>query len=171
MSTLLTLNMAAITVKEKIKPVKVAFYVIGGVAAAYGIKLMFDFFGKDRNRENIENKTITDELKEAEKINAPSYPKSQYSQWAAAIAQAIYGAGTDETTIYSIFRSLKNNTDFLSLQKAWGNPNRNVYPEWYVLYPVKRSLNLSAALRYDLDSEEIKKVNLILKNRNIKYRI
>lgn len=166
--------MAALTPKQKVSPdtyVKLAVFIAGGVAVAFGVKKVLDYFKPERKREESESKQVVTELEAEKKKNAASYAPSTYSGWASAIAQAIFGAGTDFKTIYDIFNRLKNNTDFLMLQKAWGNPKRQVYPDWFVFYSTGRKFTLSEALRDDCDSNQIKKLNSVLERKGIKYKI
>jgi hypothetical protein len=166
--------MAAPATKNKISPdtyIKLAVFVAGGVAVAFGVKKVLDYFKPERKREESEGKQVVTELESEKKKNAASYPVSTYSLWASAIAQAIFGAGTDFKSIYDIFNRLKNNTDFLMLQKAWGNPKRQVYPDWFVFYSTGRKFTLSEALRDDCTSDEIKKLNSVLQRKGIKYKI
>lgn len=160
--------------KQKVSPdtyIKLAVFVAGGVAVAFGVKKVLDYFKPERKREESESKQVITELEQEKKKNKQSYPTSTYSGWASAIAQAIFGAGTDFKTIYDIFNRLQNNTDFLMLQKAWGNPKRQVYPDWFVFYSTGRKFTLAEALRDDCSAEEIKKLNAVLKRKGIKYKI
>lgn len=167
--------MAAPAIKNnKVDPdtlIKLGMFIAGGVAVAFGVKKVLDYFKPERKREESESKQVITELEAEKQKQKASYPVSTYSGWASAIAQAIFGAGTDTPVIYDIFRKLKNNTDFLMLQKAWGNPKRQVYPDWFVFYSTGRKFTLSEALRDDLSASEIKKINSILASKGIKYRI
>ena len=166
--------MATSVQKQKISPdtwVKLGVYVAGGVAVAFGVKKVLDYFKPDRKRNEGEQKQIESELEAAEKKSKASYPASTYAGWAASIAQAIFGFGTYNDVIVNIFRKLKNDTDFLMLQKAWGNPTRQVYPDGFVFYSTGAKLTLSAALRDDMSSDYIKLINKILSNKGIKYQI
>jgi len=160
--------------KNKISPdtyVKLAVYIAGGVALAFGVKKVLDYFKPERKRDESEGKQVQTELEAEKKKKPASYPTSTYSGWASAIAQAIFGAGTDFKTIYDIFNRLKNNTDFLMLQKAWGNPKRQVYPDWFIFYSTGFKMTLSEALRDDCSAAEIRKLNSVLERKGIKYKI
>lgn len=83
------------------------------------------------------------------------------------LADKIYAAGfdafgTDEETIYNVFLSLKNNTDFEKLDKAFGERRAE-----YTL----GSRSLVQFLRSELNASEIAKVNKILASKNITYRV
>ena len=160
--------------KTKISPdtwIKLGVYVAGGVAIAFGVKKVLDYFKPDKKREESEKKQVETELETEQKKQKPSYPPSTYSGWSAAIATAVFGGGTDEAAIYDIFRKLKNNTDYLMLVKAWGSPKRQVYPDWFVFYSTGFKMTLPEVLRYDMDSSEIRKINDILASKGIKYRV
>ena len=160
--------------KQKIAPdtwVKLGVYIAGGVAVAFGVKKVLDYFKPDRKREQGEGKQIETELQQSEKTEKPSYPDSVYSGWASAIATAVFGGGSDEAAIFDIFRKLKNNTDYLKLVKAWGSPKRQVYPDWFVFYSTGFKMTLPEVLRYDLETSEVKFINQILASKGIKYRI
>jgi hypothetical protein len=166
--------MAAPAQKTKVSPdtwIKLGVYVAGGVALAFGVKKVLDYFKPDFKREESESKQVQSELEQSEKTEKQSYPDSVYSGWASAIATAVFGAGTDEAAIFDIFRKLKNNTDYLKLIKAWGSPKRQVYPDWFVFYSTGFKMTLPEVLRYDMDAGEIKTINNILANKGIKYRV
>jgi len=160
--------------RNKVSPdtwIKLATFVAGGVAVAFGVKKVLDYFKPERKREESEKKDVESELETASKKNRPTYPKSQYAAFASTIAEAVFGGGTDEAAIYNVFRSLKNDADYLSLLKAWGSPTRQIFPDYFVFYSTGKKLSLPAALRYDMDSKECAKINAILKSKGIKYRI
>lgn len=160
--------------KTKISPetwIKLGVYVAGGIAIAFGVKKVLDYFKPEKKREESEKKQVETELETEQKKQKASYPASTYSGWASAIATAVFGGGTDEAAIYDIFRKLKNNTDYLMLVKAWGSPKRQVYPDWFVFYSTGFKMTLPEVLRYDMDSSEIKKINDILASKGIKYRV
>jgi hypothetical protein len=160
--------------KQKVSPdtwVKLAIWVGAGVGVAFGVKTVLDYFKPERKRDESEKKDIESELEAESKKNKASYPKSQYAAFCSTIAEAIFGGGTDEAAIYNVFRSLKNDTDYLSLVKAWGSPTRQVFPDYFVFYSTGKKLSLPAALRYDMDSSECARINAILKSKGIKYRI
>jgi hypothetical protein len=99
-----------------------------------------------------------------------SYPKTQYKSWADSIEKSFYptvfGIGTDEETIYSIIRKLKNNSDWLELQKAYG-----VRPYYqggfkYDDYNLVESINIE-----DENAEMRNRINGILSTKKISYRI
>jgi len=94
-----------------------------------------------------------------------SYPLNQFNVYADQLFQAMDGNGTDEEAIYAIFRAMNNADDLSQLIVTYGtreitdplpwNPNKN--------------MTLAAALRDELDSEELKTVNMIIAGKAIKY--
>ena len=165
--------MALLTQRQKVSPdtwVKLGLYVAGGVAIAYGVKKVLDYFKPEKKREDSENKQVVNELEAEQKKAKATYPASTYSGWASVIAEAIFGYGADFKPVYDIVNRLRNNTDFLMLQKAWGNPTRLVFPTWFVFYDTGRQYTLQQAIRAQFDSDQVKKLNSNLKSKNIKYR-
>jgi hypothetical protein len=76
---------------------------------------------------------------------------------------------TDEAAIYSIMRKLKNNTDWLELNKAYGM--RSYYDPFNLTYITGKEINLVKALQMELDTKEKNQVNYILKSKGITYRV
>jgi hypothetical protein len=118
-----------------------------------------------------EAKQQQEELEKEIKKKPLTYPLSQYKTFANGIEEACNEEGTDEEAIYSIFRKLKSNADYLALQKAWGNPTRFVTPSWYIFYTTGKRFTIPQLLRNDMSDSEIKKINQILANNKITYRI
>lgn len=77
----------------------------------------------------------------------PSYPSSAYQNYANKLEIAMSGMGTDETSIYSVFKAMKNDADLIMLDKAFG---------------VRDESDLSQWLYDDLASSEISTINKIL---------
>lgn len=117
-------------------------------------------------QDSKEDKDVVSEIERESKTKPPSYADSQYKTFANTIETAGFDVGTDEAAIYSTFRKLKNNTDYLKLLNAWGKPNRTVY-EW----GVGRKMTLPQYIRWEMNDAEVKKVNDILKSKNITYRV
>ena len=160
--------------RQKVSPdtqIKLGIWIGAGVGVAFGVKKVLDLIKPERKRDESEKKDIESELETESKKNKATYPKSQYAAFCSTISEAIFGGGTDEAAIYNVFRALKNDTDYLSLVKAWGSPTRQVFPDYFVFYSTGKKLSLPAALRYDMDSKECAKINAILKSKGIKYRI
>jgi hypothetical protein len=138
--------------------------IFAGVA--YAIWKVTKKLGEEPLRDATEDKQIKDELAEEIKKTPLTYGTSQYATFANNIQEAGYDVGTDEEAIYSVFRKIKNNADYLALLKAWGKPTRTIY-EW----GIGRKKTLTQFLHNEMDSSEIKKINTILSNNKVKYRI
>lgn len=150
--------------------------IIGGVIVA-GLGVGFAYVISKYVRKNIdaiikkrqEGKEYTREQK-----GKLSYPPTQYKAWADGIKGAFdpygtFGAGTDEDTIYNILRKLKNNDDWLQLQKDYGVRDYTDYT--YNPFGTVTKINLVESLNNELSGGEKNKVNEILKSKNITYRI
>lgn len=149
--------------KEYYKPI--VAIGIGGVVA-YFVAQVAKKFTAESKRLVDEKKAVESELAQAVKQKPLSYPESQYQSMARVIQIAGFDVGTDEAAIYSVFRRLKNNADYLALSQAWGKPTRKVY-EW----GIGRDMTLQQFIRWEMEQKEIAKINAILKARNIKYSI
>jgi hypothetical protein len=161
--------MAVPAQKNKVSPetwIKLGVFVAGGVAVAFGVKKVLDFFKPERKREEKEEKTVIDELEAAKKKKPLTYPKSQYANFANIIDISGFDLGTDEAAIYSVFRKLKNDADYLALAAAWGSPKRTIY---YFGLPYK--LTLPQFIRWEMSNSEAGKINKILSSKNIRYRV
>jgi len=149
--------------KEYYKPI--VAITVGGVVA-YFVAQVAKKFTTESKRLIDEKKAVESELTQAAKQKPLSYPDSQYQSMARVIQIAGFDVGTDEAAIYSVFRRLKNNADYLALTQAWGKPTRKVY-EW----GIGRDMTLQQFLRWEMNDKEIGKINAILKSKGIKYRI
>jgi len=138
--------------------------VLAGVG--YLIYRITKKLGEEPLRDATEDKQIKDELETEIKKTPLTYGTSQYATFANNIQEAGYDVGTDEDAIYAVFRKIKNNADYLALLKAWGKPTRTVY-EW----GIGRKKTLTQFIHSEMDSSEIKKINTILMNNKVKYRI
>ncbi len=139
-----------------------------GVAAgvAFIAFRIFRKFGGESAREAQEANQLENELNTELNKTGLTYPKSQYSTFANEIETAGFDIGTDEDAIYSVFRKLKNNADYLQLNASWGKPNRKVYD-----FGIGRDMTLPQFLRYEMNDGEIRKINQILSYNKITYRV
>lgn len=142
----------------------VAVAVVGVVG--YALYKITQKLGGEEEQDRKEDKDIVSEIEQESKKKPASYADSQYKTFANTIETAGFDLGTDEAAIYSTFRKLKNNTDYLKLLNAWGKPNRTVY-EW----GVGRKMTLPQYIRWEMNDSEVKKVNDILKSKGITYRV
>jgi hypothetical protein len=132
----------------------------------YALYKLKNTLSGDKESDNKEGRDVLNELEKESKKKQASYAPSQYKTFANTIETAGFDVGTDEAAIYSTFRKLKNNTDYLMFLNAWGQPNRKVY-EW----GIGRNMTLPQYLRYEMSDSEIKKVNEILASKGITYRV
>jgi len=140
--------------------------VVGIVAAGYAVVKIFGLLGGNTSQERQEALDVESELDKEITRTGLTYGRSNYASFANTIETAGFDIGTDEDAIYSVFRKLKNNADYLALTSAWGKPNRKVY-EW----GIGRNMTLAQFLRYEMNEKEISKINFILQSKNIKYRV
>ena len=146
--------------------VKTALYfgiALGGVYVAYKI---YQKFSADAQRQRQQTKDVEKELSDSVKVKPLTYPKSQYAGFADSIQTAGFDVGTDEAAIYSVFNKLKNDSDYLALIGAWGKPTRTI-TDWGMDY----KMTLPQFLRWEMSDSEVKKINGILANKKIKYRV
>ena len=114
-----------------------------------------------------EKRVIEDEL--ANDPTKQTWPASQYYAFANKIMAATEVFGTDERAIYNVFYNIHTDKDFLLLKKAFGvrEYNGDVLPHFIL----QNDLNLQGVLSYELNNDEIKKVNAILKKNGVRYKI
>lgn len=86
----------------------------------------------------------------------PVHSTTWHQAKAALLYKAMKGAGTDEETIYKVFRGLKSNQDYSKLYHVFGKKDGYTMKGW---------------LHGDLSTYEIKKVNQILASKGITKRI
>jgi hypothetical protein len=154
--------------KEK-RPIKTVIAIGIGAGVAYG---MYKIIQKELAEaiQKKKNKKMFDEEIDP-KIKA-SYKPTQFVTWADKLEDSFNSNWldqTDEAAIYSIMRKLKNNTDWLELNKAYGL--RSYYDPFSLTYLTGKEINLVKALQMELDSKEKNNVNYILKTKGITYRV
>lgn len=94
-----------------------------------------------------------------------TYSDAQYRIWADNIRNAMFDLGTNEDTLYTVFRYLKNDLDFLALYASFG------VRTYYTFGIPNGDWNLTQWFEEELDSSEIAKLNAILAAAGIKYRV
>jgi len=154
--------------KEK-RPIKTAIAIGIGAFTALALykivgKEIKDAIQKKKNKKMFENE-------QDPKVKL-TYKPSQYVAWSDKIEDAMNANWldfTDEEAIYSIMRKLKTNNDWLELMKSYGK--RKYYDPTSATYIFGKDINLLTALQLELDTKEKNKVNTILKNNGIRYRI
>lgn len=133
---------------------------------------------KDIKNANLGGKEAEKELKElAKKGIRPSYSPTQYITWVQKLVEAISDCGTDENSVYSVFKNMKNKADILSLLASFGvqfyRPCSATQPISYTKYLFDNKSfggSLSTFLQYDLSESEIGKINKILEGNKIDYK-
>ena len=141
----------------------IAVAVVGG--SSYLLYKLIQKAKQSQSPEGKESKEIENEIKTD--TSKQSYPLSQYSQMAQKIEGAGHDIGTDEASIYAVFRKIKTNKDFLLLKKAFGTrPYTGDILPYFVL---RNDLDLQGWLTSELSSSELTKVNTILRNNGVTY--
>lgn len=107
--------------------------------------------GKKQKGSELQDEIKTDNL---------SYPKSQYTTWANILESAMFKMGTDEDSIYNVFRKMNNDDDVKALITAFGSRRQELQ-----LY----SSTLGEWLTRELDESELTELNEILSNKNINF--
>lgn len=122
---------------------------------------------KGNKQEDKEWSSESDRLNQDPKTRA-TISNAQALSYANSLHAAMDGYGTDEGTIYSVFRKIKNSGDFALLMNAYGvreissgawNPEPNF------------NGTLVGALTSELSSEDKGKVNKILQSKKIEYKV
>jgi hypothetical protein len=105
-----------------------------------------------------------------------TYTNSQYESFAQTLNEAMNGCGTNEESIYEVFRKIKNEIDIRKLISTFGvrfyRPCEVTQPISYFRYQFNNEAfggSLSQMLAYELTSSEIKEINTILKSNNVNY--
>ena len=101
----------------------------------------------------------------------PSTKQTISNSQAMAFANKIYscmnGKGTYEEELIGVFNHLKNNADFLAVNKAYGT--RTVYSKTYFVDDYRGTM--LGAIADELDVYYIKRINAILAKKGIKRRV
>jgi len=129
------------------------------------IIIIIIFFNTYKWLKKIINKSKAEEEEEylVNQGVQPTFSDSQYITFANQIQTACdVLSGTDEESIFDVFKKLKNDLDYLKLYTSFGTRR----PEFNF-----SSVDLPTYLRKDLSDEEINIVNAILMQNNITYLI
>ena len=143
--------------------------LIGAVVGAYIVYRIAKSVikGKGASQEVQEANTELDRLN-TNPATAQKITEYQAQQMANSIFYAVNGYGTDEEQIYSVFRRMSNNADFIAVSKAFGI--RTISTGRFNPDPDYKA-TMTQALQHDLSTSEKKKVNEILVKKNIRYKI
>jgi hypothetical protein len=151
-------------------PIEVRIALAVGIAGGiiYGLYKLFTLPGKieEGKEARQEDREWNRELERC--VGRGLLSKAQIDAYANKIFTALDGYGTDEDAIFETFRRIKSDCDYIALNASYGvreissgtwNPEKNF------------NGNLTASLLSELDTNERKKVNDILKANKVTYRI
>lgn len=128
----------------------------------------------------------------------PSYPQSQYEQWADGIQTTFTGCDPSRSNfvplifsptnigdastashysnsgayVLNIVLGLHNDADFLALQAAWSGPtgSRSISKHWWCGGDIDNA-TLTAAIADQLNTDERTALNTVLKSLGITYKL
>jgi len=149
-----------------------------GAVAFIGYQIYLSIKNAKELERSLKSQKLADnELEDLKKKNIlPTKSTTQFEVMSDKIIEAINDCGTDEEAIYTVFNSLNNRADLLSLISVFGvryyRPCAVSEPVTYLKYQFdKKSFawGLSTLLSHDLDSSEIAKINNILKAKKIDF--
>ena len=115
-----------------------------------------------RNRRKVEKEIAVIEVQQAQEIEdrppppPKTYSSASYQRMAKRLYVAMDGWGTNENEIVRVFGYLKNNTDFIELNKTFGQKDGYNMKQWLV---------------GDLSNYWLDKINKVMASKGIKYRI
>ncbi len=152
--------------------------IVGGIALVAYIIYKNNKDKKDLADANTAKTAADRELLELAKEGIfPTLYDTEFETLAQILVQAMGGCGTDEDSIYSVFRQMKNDADVLKLISVFGI---GFYQPCVWSSPVSYSIwlandkafggGLPTWLGYDLGSSEIAKVNGILRDKGIQFQ-
>jgi hypothetical protein len=155
--------------------------VIGGVGVIY-------IFASQIIKKVRQQAQLKFDLQESESANTdlqilaqqgvkPTLSNTQIDNIINVLVESMNDCGTNEENVYNQFRKLNNLADVYALLKRWEiryyRPCAITSPISYAKYQFNDKAfggNLSSWLTYDLEASEIKKVNKILSDKNIKFQ-
>ena len=134
---------------------------VQSLGALTALILVFKFLNTKKS-SNLDTSDIIEQENENSELQL-SYPLSNYNIMADQLQAAMFDTGTDEDTIYNVFKKLKNPKDLLQLIKSFG-----IRP-YYVFGWNQGNYNLGQWLTEELNISEIQNINSILRASNINY--
>ena len=153
---------------EQPKVIKSAIVLVGTLIVGYAIFTIFQKIKKAGGLKK-EVKDATQELKDLEKVNLrPSYTDSQFEVFASSLHKAMKDNGTDEETVFRVFRQMKTKADVLKLIQVYG-----LRPETGGIWAghfTDQDLSLAEQLNSDFDDSDIQEINKILKGKGINFQ-
>jgi len=117
--------------------------------------------------------TIDADLKKTASTQKQSYSDFQYVTWANNLEEAMFDVGTTSSTIYDIFKQLKNDTDYMKLQAAFGlRPyTGGIFPNISSVFGLAQGIDLNTWIRNEEGQSVIDELNQIMASKGITYRI
>jgi hypothetical protein len=153
---------------EQPKVVKTMIVLAGTLIAGYAI---FTIFQKIKKSGGLDKgvQDASKELKDLEKANLrPSYSDTQFEVFASSLHKAMKDNGTDEETVFRVFRQMKTKADVLKLIQVYGKR-----PETGGIWAghfSDQDLSLAEQLNSDFDDSDIQEINKILKGKGINFQ-
>ena len=161
------------TTWNKLPPyARLGITIVGGL---FVYKKAKGLFSSDPMKQT--SRQINDDISKLENNGVqPTYADSAYLQFANMLFQAVAGAGTDDKAIFNIFDKIKNDVDYLKLNKAFGVRRygalfeKDPIPFLSRLMPLPE-YTLTQSLSSELSDSKIEKLNQILKSNGVTYFI
>jgi hypothetical protein len=137
------------------------------VGVVYGIKGIKKAIKNKASKD--ESKSVKGDLADLNNnvITKQTISNAQASGFAGGLYSAMNGVGTDVDAILNIFKKVNNDADVLAIVKAYGTKSLTSTLLWE-----SETFNgqLSGALRDELDSSDVNKINKILSDKGIGYQ-
>jgi len=153
-----------LALSEQKRMQKIALYTVLGIVGVILFVIFWKrfsrWFGKAAEVANIEA------MQQSVNASNLTFPKNQYSLFADNLFSAMDGMGTDEESIYGVFRQMQTDDDVSQLIVAYGIRTVTDPRPWYS----NKDLSLAQSIKDELDETEVKKINVILAGKGIKYR-
>jgi hypothetical protein len=133
------------------------------------IVVLFVLWNKFKGQIKAAGKTISN-TSEVGALNnngiKASYPREKYKTFAKYLFNAIDPWNTDEQTVFGLFGYLKNDVDFIELDKAFGvkTPTDNYFG-------LVADKNMRDFIKASMSVDEIKQLNQVIKNNGMTKRI
>ena len=119
------------------------------IAIIFGIRYLRKFLKKQKSQ------AILNQLDKDINVSNLSYPLSYYGLWAKDLYNAMEGIGTDEQSIYDIFKKLRSKDDILQIITAFGVEDEETLSQW---------------IASELSQTERATLNRLLTDKNINYQ-
>ncbi len=139
---------------KKAKIIAISIIAVIIIAVIIIIVLKIKGFGKTIH-DSETNAKLAKQLDEEISEDKITITQQQLNSYASKLYAAMKGWGTDEESIYDVFREMKTRSDVLQLIKTFG---------------VKDHMTLNEWLNDELSADEIYKINEILSGNNINYK-